>query len=208
MRSVTEEVQVGPQPRVGTFVTTASYTLPRLTAMLSTLRTNRLAQVTLALVLVAASAFGWWTISPLFVTTTLHEDLPIRATASAAPTAAATTAPSAAPAGPKILSMGQLQRVDDLHRGTGPVSLVELDGKTYLRFDDVAIQNGPDLHVYLARGMGGAYDGSRDLYLGALKATNGSFNYELPAGTSLTDYKSVVVWCRAFTVLFTWADLR
>jgi hypothetical protein len=56
--------------------------------------------------------------------------------------------------------------------------------------------------------MGGAYDGSRDLYLGELKATNGSFNYEVPTGTSLGDYKSVVVWCRAFATLFTWADLR
>jgi hypothetical protein len=177
--------------------------------VLARLRTSRPAQAATLVALVAAGAFGWWTISPLFLTTTLHEDLPVRATAIAAPTAAAaTTAPSAASAGPKILSMGQLQRVDDLHRGAGPVSLIELDGKTYLRFDDVAIQNGPDLHVYLARGMGGAYDGSRDLYLGALKATNGSFNYELPAGTPLADYKSVVVWCRAFTVLFTWADLR
>ena len=178
--------------------------------MLATIRTSRPIQAALALVLVIAGAFGWWTISPLFLTKTLNEDLPARATATAAvPTAAAaTTTPTAAPAGPKVLSMGQLQRVDDLHRGTGPVSLIELDGKTYLRFDNVAIQNGPDLHVYLARGMGGAYDGSRDLYLGALKATNGSFNYELPAGTPLSDYRSVVVWCRAFTVLFTWADLR
>ena len=183
--------------------------------VLAALRANRLAQAALAVALVAAGAFGWWTISPLFLTTTLSEDLPARATATAAaptagaPTAAtAKTAPTVAPAGPKVLSMGQLQRVDDLHRGTGPVSLIELDGKTYLRFDNVAIQNGPDLHVYLARGMGGAYDGSRDLYLGGLKATNGSFNYELPAGTPLADYKSVVVWCRAFTVLFTWADLR
>lgn len=182
--------------------------------MLATLRRSRSVQAALALVLVVSGAFGWWTISPLFLTTTLSEDLPARATATAAATTAAsaptapTIAPTSAPAGPKVLSMGQLQRVDDLHRGTGPVSLIELDGKTYLRFDNVAIQNGPDLHVYLARGMGGAYDGSRDLYLGALKATNGSFNYELPAGTPLADYKSVVVWCRAFTVLFTWADLR
>jgi hypothetical protein len=176
--------------------------------MLGTLRTNRLAQAALAIVLVGAGAFGWWTLSPLFLTKTLNEDLPPRASATVAPATAATGAATQAPAGPKVLAMGQLQRVDELHRGTGPVSLVELDGKTYLRFEDVAIQNGPDLHVYLARGMGGAYDGGRDLYLGALKATNGSFNYELPAGTSLADYKSVVVWCRAFTVLFTWADLR
>jgi len=181
--------------------------------VLGRLRTSRSAQAALAVALVAAGAFGWWTISPLFLTTTLHEDLPARASATAAPTAtaAATTAPSApsaTPTGPHVLAMGQLQRVDDLHRGTGPVSLVELEGKTFLRFENVAIQNGPDLHVYLGRGMGGAYDGGRDLYLGALKATNGSFNYELPAGTSVADYKSVVVWCRACTVLFTWADLR
>ena len=181
--------------------------------MLGRLRTSRSAQAALAVALVAAGAFGWWTISPLFLTTTLHEDLPARASATVVPTAtaAATTAlsaPSATPTGPHVLAMGQLQRVDDLHRGTGPVALVELEGKTFLRFENVAIQNGPDLHVYLARGMGGAYDGGRDLYLGALKATIGSFNYVLPAGTSVADYKSVVVWCRAFTVLFTWADLR
>src|SRR2546430_8655401 len=178
--------------------------------MLGTIRTSRLAQAGLALVLVAAGAFGWWTISPLFLATTLQEDLPGRVTVTVAPTASAadTTLPSAVPTRPKILAMGELQRVDELHRGTGPVSLVELGGKTFLRFENVAIQNGPDLHVYLARGMGGAYDGGRDLYLGALKATNGSFNYELPAGVAVADYKSVVVWCRAFTVLFTWADLR
>jgi hypothetical protein len=177
--------------------------------MLETLRTNRPAQAVLALAFVVAAALGWWTISPLFLTRTLNEDLP-RATATVATSAApaGTSAATQAPAGPKVLATGQLQRVDDLHRGTGPVSLVELDGKTFLRFENVAIQNGPDLHVYLGRGTGGAYDASRDLYLGELKATNGSFNYELPAGTLTGDYKSVVVWCRAFAVLFTWADLR
>lgn len=183
--------------------------MSRLDAVLAKLRASRLAQAALGLVVVVAGAFGWWTISPLFLTTTLNEDIPVRATATAAPTASISAATAtAAPAGPKVLAMGQLQRVDDLHRGTGPVTLVEVDGKTFLRFENVAIQNGPDLHVYLARGMGGAYDGGRDLYLGALKATNGSFNYELPGGTPVSDYKSVVVWCRAFTVLFTWADLR
>jgi hypothetical protein len=177
--------------------------------MLAKLRTSRPAQAALAVALVVAGAFGWWTLSPLFLTTTLNEDLPARATATVAPAASIAAATGAAtPAAPKVLAMGQLQRVDDLHRGTGPVTLVEVDGKTFVRFENVAIQNGPDLHVYLGRGMGGAYDGDRDLYLGTLKATNGSFNYELPAGTRVNDYRSVVVWCRAFTVLFTWADLR
>jgi len=170
--------------------------------------THRPVQIALAAVLVAAAAFGWWTISPLFLTSTVHEDLPARASATPAPTSASTAAVAVAPqAGPKVIARGELQRVDDLHKGMGPVQLVDVDGKLFVRFDNVAIQNGPDLQVYLARGMGGQYDGSKDLYLGALKATNGSFNYELPAGTKATDFKSVVVWCRAFAVLFTWADL-
>jgi hypothetical protein len=177
--------------------------------MFATLRANRPAQIALAAVLVAAGAFGWWTISPLFLTTTLNEGIPrVAATTAPAVSSAPNASATAAPTAPKLIATGQLQRVDDLHRGTGPVSLVEVEGKTFVRFENVAIQNGPDLHVYLARGSGGAYDGGRDLYLGALRATNGSFNYELPAGTSVADYRSVVVWCRAFTVLFTWADLR
>jgi hypothetical protein len=176
--------------------------------VLATLRTSRPAQAALAVTLLAAGAFGWWTISPLFLTTSVHEDLPrASAVATAQPSASASVS-AAATTGPKLLAVGQLQRVDDLHRGMGPVSLIELDGKRFVRFEDVAIQNGPDLHVYLARGAGGAYDGSRDLYLGALKATNGSFNYELPADARVADYRSVVVWCRAFSVLFTWADLK
>src|SRR5689334_12979533 len=108
--------------------------------MLAALRHNRLVQVALAVVLVVAGAFAWWTISPLFLTTTLNEDLPARASATVAPSASIATATAA---GPKVLAMGQLQRVDDLHRGTGPVTLVEVDGKTFVRFENVAIQNGP-----------------------------------------------------------------
>jgi hypothetical protein len=170
--------------------------------VLARLRSSRAAQAAVVVLLVAGGAFAWWTISPLFLTTTLHEDLPAAAASAPAP-----SSPTATTSSQRVLAMGQLQRVDNVHRGAGPVKLVEIDGKTFLRFENVAIQNGPDLHVYLGRGMGGAYDGRRDLYLGALKATNGSFNYELPPGTTTTDFKSVVVWCRAFSVLFTWADL-
>lgn len=136
-----------------------------------------------------AAAFAWYTISPLFITTTLVETR------------------GAAVAG-RVERSGQLQRVDSVHFGTGTVALVAESGKRFVRFEGVAIQNGPDLHVYLGRGRGGAYDGQRDLYLGALKATNGTFTYEVPAGTDPTGYASVVVWCRNFATLFTWADLQ
>lgn len=157
--------------------------------MLATLRTNRPLQAGVLAILLVGAALAWYLVSPLFLTTTLVE------------TGAAAT-------GGTIIARGELQQVDDLHKGTGPVEVVELGGKRFVRFADVAIQNGPDLHVYLGRGTGGQYDEARDVYLGALKATNGSFTYELPTSTNLADYRSVVVWCRNFRVLFTWADLK
>ncbi len=62
-------------------------------------------------------------------------------------------------------------------------------------------------HVYLSRGTGGRWDEGTSLYLGALKATNGFFSYEVPAAADVASYQSVVVSCRAFRVLITWADL-
>lgn len=175
---------------------------------LALVRADRRMQAGILVLGIGGAAFAWWTISPLFLTTTVVETT----TAATVTVVPATAAPAAAPPAPgapvaRLVARGELQRVDDAHRGTGPVVLFELEGKQIVRFENVAIQNGPDLHVYLGRGSGGAYDGAKDLYLGALKATNGTFTYELPAGAKVEDYRSVVVWCRAFAVLFTWADL-
>jgi hypothetical protein len=105
------------------------------------------------------------------------------------------------------VARGQLQYVDALHNGKGGVTLILVGDRHVLRFEDVAITNAPDVHVYLSRDTGGKWSEPTSLYLGALKATNGSFNYDVPAGTDVTPFKSVVVWCRAFSVLVTWADL-
>ncbi len=156
-----------------------------------------------ATVLVLAG-LAWYLGSPLFVRTYTNE---------APPTTTFVTAPqstetvTAAPAGPRILSMGELGYVDRVHNGKGPVRIVDVGGQLFVRFEDVAITNAPDVHVYLSRETGGRWAETTSLYLGALKATNGSFNYELPAGIDIVPYKSVVVWCRAFRVLITWADL-
>lgn len=165
-------------------------------------------------VLVAA-ALGWWLGSPLFITTTLNEALPGVAPA-AAPAATAVTPGAPAPTGARsappaqivTVSRGELQFVDSLHNGKGPVLILRVQERHVLRFEDVAISNAPDVHVYLSRETGGKWAEATSLYLGPLKATNGSFNYDIPAGTDLAPYKSVVVWCRAFAVLVTWADLR
>jgi hypothetical protein len=172
------------------------------------------AAAVLSAVLIAGAA--WYLGSPLFIRTTLNEALPT-ATAVSAPTAAATTGATSAPqataaqtaaAGVVVLLQGELQRVDDLHSGKGPVRIVRIGDQRIVRFENVAITNAPDVHVYLSRETGGKWAEATSLYLGALKATNGSFNYDIPANADLSAYKSVVVWCRAFAVLVTWADLK
>lgn len=167
---------------------------------------------------IVLAGIGWYLGSPLFIRTTLHEDLPsVPATAAPAPTAAvtagagiaplATTAPTTAPAGPVVLAQGELGFVNDTHHGKGPVRILRIGDQRLVRFENVAITNAPDVHVYLSRETGGKWAEATSLYLGALKATNGSFNYDIPAAADLSLYKSVIVWCRAFSVLVTWADL-
>ena len=156
------------------------------------------------------AALAWYLGSPLFIRTTVYEALPTAAASAVAATSAppgSTSAPTSA-AGPATLATGALGYVDPIHNGTGAVLLVRTGEATVLRFDNVAITNAPDVHVYLSRETGGRWTEATSLYLGPLKATNGSFNYAVPAGADLSLYTSVVVWCRQFSVLITWADLR
>lgn len=167
---------------------------------------------------VVLGGLAWWLGSPLFITSTLNEALPTltprpaaTAAATGLATAAATTGsqPTSPPAaGPIVLAEGELQFVDSLHNGKGPVRILRIGDQRILRFENVTITNAPDVHVYLSRETGGKWAEATSLYLGALKATNGSFNYDIPASADLSQYKSVVVWCRAFAVLVTWADLK
>jgi len=163
---------------------------------------------------IAVAGAAWYLGSPLFIRTTLNEELPSAApaTAAASPGAtaagtggAATSAPTAG--GVVILAEGDLQFVDQLHNGKGPVRIVRLGEQRLVRFEDVMITNAPDVHVYLSLETGGKWSETTSLYLGALKATDGSFHYEIPASADASVYKSVVVWCRAFATLITYADL-
>jgi electron transfer DM13 len=157
----------------------------------------------------ALSVLVWYLGSPLFVRTYRNDALP-----SPAPSLAASGFPSttgittgAPTVSPRVVRSGELGYVDAIHNGKGAIRLVDLGGSTVVRFDDVAITNAPDVHVYLSRETGGKWTEATSLYLGPLRATTGSFNYDVPASADLASYKSVVVWCRAFSVLITWADL-
>jgi hypothetical protein len=77
---------------------------------------------------------------------------------------------------------------------------------TLTRFET---DNGPDLRLLLVAGPARSEGEVRDhVDLGALKGNRGDQQYRLPAGLDLDRYPTVVVWCRAFSVLFARAPLR
>jgi len=48
---------------------------------------------------------------------------------------------------------------------------------------------------------------SEAINLGGLKATDGNFNYDIPADIDAAVYRYAIVWCRDFAVLFATAPL-
>ena len=134
---------------------------------------------------------------PQLARSTLVEELPARpsASASGSTTGAVTT-----------LVSGQLVRISLADYGSGTVRIVNAGDVAVLRFDNVDIAGAPDTFVYLSDRTDGTPGRFTDL--GRLKATNGSFNYPIPAGTDLGAVRSVVIWCRQFSVTITYATLR
>ena len=93
---------------------------------------------------------------------------------------------------------------DGFHKAEGIVKVINLaDGRTFLRLENLKITNGPDLYVYLSVGK----DASDIVNLGRLKGNIGNQNYEIPAGTDLSKYDTVLIWCKAFSTLFGSAKL-
>jgi len=77
-------------------------------------------------------------------------------------------------------------------------------GANVLRLEDLVVTNGPDLYVYLSTDK----SASDFVDLGRLKANIGNQNYPIPSGTDLMKYDTVLIWCRAFSVLFGSAELK
>lgn len=94
---------------------------------------------------------------------------------------------------------------DGIHNAEGEAKVIPFqDGDSnILRLENLRVTNGPDLYVYLATDK----TASDFVNIGKLKANNGNQNYDIPAGTDLTKYDTVLIWCRPFSVLFGSAEL-
>jgi hypothetical protein len=272
----------------------------------STLKRNPIFLAVAAVVLVAVLWFAWWTISPLFIRTTLVEGQNINVPAASAPAqdgdmavksgdmvdkpaddmakpedkmsteaaGAAMEAPTVAPVvedkpvddmatpedkmaggsgsvsmetpvagtmtqdkpqgdmmegkaegaamgedkameepmGPKVLAVGNFDRKDDIHYANGQAIVArEEDGSYVLRLQDLDAANGPDLYVYVSEHPDPSNSDELNQgghNLGNLKATTGSFSYALDPSIEPAKIKSVVIYCKAFNVIFSTAALQ
>jgi hypothetical protein len=141
----------------------------------------------------------------LFLDDKVDEAVPVATSPS---TDGAAGAPAASNVEPQTLRAGQFISRD--HSTSGAVAVLDVGGTTYLRLEDLTTDNGPDLYVYLTTNPAEGEEGGFDedfVDLGRLKGNIGSQNYEIPAGTDLARYGTVVIWCDRFDAAFGAADL-
>lgn len=138
-----------------------------------------------------------WLAGPLFYRTTVNEAFPTT-------NLAATDAP---------LVSGSFTQVDSLHAGEGTAAIYRgEDGALLLRLENFSVTNGPDLFVALSGHPAprSSAEAHSDGYLEVdrLKASQGGQNYSLPTDLDLSQYRSVLIYCRAFSVVFSTAELQ
>jgi hypothetical protein len=117
------------------------------------------------------------------------------------------------PASATVVASGAL--VSHEHTTSGTVELVELpDGRYRIILRDLSTSDGPDLRVWMTdrevvAGKQGwkVFDDGLWLEVGRLKGTHGLQVYDVPAGTDISRFKSVTIWCKRFSVSFGAAPL-
>jgi hypothetical protein len=152
---------------------------------------------------VTAIVVGAYLGRSVFMDKTVNEQVAIAAPAPVAPA-------GEEPAEPMNILLGSGSFEPVRHAAQGTAQAIELaQGGRVVTLTNFDVDNGPDLRVYLVAGPARS-EGDVDNFvdLGGLKGNRGNQQYEVPAETDLGRYSTVVIWCRAFSVLFARAPLQ
>ena len=113
---------------------------------------------------------------------------------------------------PTQMASGEFKDADAFHRGSGQAIIYAAPGGGHLlRLENLDVTNGPALHVILSthedptNGDEVKQPGYADL--GPLKGNRGNQNYTIPADVDVSAIRSVVVYCKPFSVVFSVATL-
>jgi hypothetical protein len=129
-------------------------------------------------------------------------------TPAATPTATPTASQATTTAAPALVGQGRF--VSHEHDTSGTVRIIQNpDGSRRLELVDLSTSNGPDLRVWLTdrpviEGRAGwdVFDDGKYVELGRLKGNRGNQAYNIPPGTDLSQFHSVTIWCKRFSVSF------
>ncbi|TGG82409.1 MAG: electron transfer flavoprotein [Aphanocapsa feldmannii 277cV] len=99
----------------------------------------------------------------------------------------------------------------------GTVFLDRSGDQTKIIFsDDFKVNRGPDLYVILGNSNMPLLNSEAPYYsikpnsytiLDRLKSPKGTQSYAVPSELKITDYGSVLIWCRRFNATFAWAPI-
>ncbi len=147
---------------------------------------------------IAIASVAWYGLSPLIFTETLNEPIPVTSSKSEDVTTSDSNSEEAAQDSSGATIVGTFG-----HPASGTVRIVSDGVADYVRYENLQTINGPDLYVYLATDL----EAKDFISLGRVKATEGNINYSIPNGVDINKYKYVLIWCKAFGVLFNSANL-
>jgi hypothetical protein len=162
------------------------------------------------LVALSLAAFGWWTLSPLFIDRVVDEEFEYEEEVVATTESPVQHEESVPEQTAPLQRTGTFHGADSAHRGTGTARILETTEGAVLRLEDFEVTNGPDLYVVLAESESPREHDEFGEYveLARLKGNIGNQTYTLPAGIDPEAYRSVVIYCKAFSVVFATAALN
>ncbi len=187
-----------------------------------------------AVIVVPGLGLAWWLGSPLFIDVTVDEEFPALENAvmpsgmamvdAQATMEVAMDSPKqveeammeamGAMLAPDAVKVGTFRDGDSFHKGSGSATIWDLGTDGFvLRFEDFNVINGPDLRVLLTThpdpmGRGDVHaDDVTYVEIGKLKGNIGNQNYPIPNDVNVDDYRSVVIYCKPFQVVFSVAPL-
>jgi hypothetical protein len=164
-------------------------------------RASSVAMGGVAMVLIGLGIY-WFAPQRLFLDREVAEAIP---SPTVATDPSAVGEPPEEPSGVEELAAGEFRSLE--HETTGLARIVELeDGSRFVRLEGLDTSDGPDLRVYLTEEPvsddWGVWDDGEYVDLGELKGNVGDSNYEIPGDLDISGFRTVVIWCRRFTVGF------
>jgi hypothetical protein len=187
--------------RLSMLFTTLWLALVGVMALAVSWRWRPLALPVLGTAFVTAAAAGGFLLYASSVDKVVNEQVAVAGSPPGAPaeTKAGESREPAAPAGNVALARGSFTSGE--HETSGKATLIRLaKGRTVLTLTGFETSPGPDLRVYLV--TGGPDDLGQVVDLGGLKGNKGNQQYDVSRSFDRKRHRTVVIWCRAFSVAF------